>query len=288
MPGKPRVIIPDSDRRLAVSYNGSVSPRRRRPPTQPQSSAHQMTAPAQNHLSQLSTRWSLVRRVHAADAATRRMALAELLAIYEPAIRGYLGRMVRDPHAADELYQEFAVRLCRGDFHAADPQRGQFRALVAAAVRNLTRDHFSRRPTGCLSDGVVPAVADPPPELEEEFLTLYRQRLFGEALDLLAVDRHPQARVWAAALRLAFADPDAPDAVLADRLAAEAGPLSPAQFRKRLWEARRAYTRYLVHAVAETLSDPTAAALADELLVLGVLAPCRAAVDEWVGGRGGW
>lgn len=248
-----------------------------------------MDVPDPHHLSQLATRWSLVRRAHGADAASRQTALAELLAVYEGAIRRYLGRLVRDPHAADELYQEFAVRLCGGDFHAADPQRGRFRSLLATALRNLTRDYFSRRRPEPLPDGAMPALADSTPEsAEQEFLTLYRQRLFREALDLLAGDRHPNARVWTAALRLAFADPDAPDAVLADRLADETGPLTPAQFRKRLWEARRAYTGHLVRVVAGTLSEPSAAALADELLVLGVLAPCRSALSEWVSARGGW
>jgi hypothetical protein len=240
------------------------------------------------HLSQLSTRWSLVRRAHADDPEARRAAVAELLAAYQGAIRGYLGRLSRGPEAVDELYQEFAVRLCGGKFGAADPGRGRFRDLLATALRNLARDHHARkRPVQPAAEALAGLARPDPAAAEDEFLTFYRQHLFRDALDRLADDPHPNARVWAAALRLAFADPAAPDAALAARLGPGVGPLTPGRFRKRLWEARRAYARHLVRAVADTLDPPTAEALADELEVLGVLDPCRAALGEWAAGRAG-
>ena len=59
--------------------------------------------------------------------------------------RAYLGRALGDPEAADEVFQEFALRLLRGDLRRADPERGRFRDLVKTAVFHLIVDHRRRQ-----------------------------------------------------------------------------------------------------------------------------------------------
>jgi DNA-directed RNA polymerase specialized sigma24 family protein len=56
-----------------------------------------------------------------------------------------VGALVRDEHDADELAQEALVRILRGSFSGADPQRGRFRDLLKVAVQNLVRTYWTRK-----------------------------------------------------------------------------------------------------------------------------------------------
>jgi DNA-directed RNA polymerase specialized sigma24 family protein len=88
-------------------------------------------------LASISTQWTKLFRAHQdqGDAATA--AQRELLLRYYGAVYRYLLGTLRDPAAAEELTQEFAVRFLRGDFHRADPQQGCFRDFVRTALRHL-------------------------------------------------------------------------------------------------------------------------------------------------------
>ena len=57
----------------------------------------------------------------------------------------YLLGALRNGDAAIELFQEFAMRFVRGDFHRASPTRGRFRDYVKTALINLVTDHFNRQ-----------------------------------------------------------------------------------------------------------------------------------------------
>ncbi len=86
------------------------------------------------YIDAIKTRWSLVRLAHlngqAIDAGQARQ---RLVMRYAAAIRRYVGAIVRDQNHADEISQEVIVRLIRGDFSGADPQRGRFRDLLKTA-----------------------------------------------------------------------------------------------------------------------------------------------------------
>src|SRR5580704_6272673 len=68
---------------------------------------------------------------------TPEAAMELLLAQYQVAIRSYLLGALQDLDAADEVYQDFAVKLVRGDFQNVDPARGRFRDLIKTALINL-------------------------------------------------------------------------------------------------------------------------------------------------------
>src|SRR5262245_42926116 len=92
-------------------------------------------------LSLIPTRWSLVYRAHHGPAEAARSARQQLLDRYEDAIRRYLGKLLHSPHAVDEVFQEFAIRLVRGDLRGADPQRGRFRQFVKGTLFHLIADY---------------------------------------------------------------------------------------------------------------------------------------------------
>src|SRR4051794_37045137 len=120
-----------------------------------------MAADAGNRLEELSTCWSVLFEAHGDSAAAARAAQGRLLERYGPAVRRYLLAAVRDPHAADDLFGEFGLRLVRGDFRQARPEVGRFRRLLKVALYRMVIDHQrrqARRPQPLTAD----SAADPP------------------------------------------------------------------------------------------------------------------------------
>jgi RNA polymerase sigma-70 factor (ECF subfamily) len=72
--------------------------------------------PTPERLSQISTIWADLFAAHGGPPTEIGMARERLLVRYTPAVYGYLLGATRDRGAADELFQEFALRLIRGDF----------------------------------------------------------------------------------------------------------------------------------------------------------------------------
>ncbi len=87
----------------------------------------------EEHLSHIATLWTVVARAHQGADDEAALARARLIEQYGPAIHRYLLGAVRNNDLADELFQEFALRLVRGDFAA----------LIATGAGSAT---FSRRP----------------------------------------------------------------------------------------------------------------------------------------------
>src|SRR5271166_3677625 len=103
---------------------------------------------AEPHLSQMSTQWTMVFQAHSGTPDEVSAAVSQLMCRYAGAVHRYLLKALKDPEAAAELDQEFALRFLRGDFRHCDPKRGRFRDYVKRAVQNLINDYYRRkRPT---------------------------------------------------------------------------------------------------------------------------------------------
>jgi len=96
-------------------------------------------------LSQISTRWTLLFQAHQGSAEAVSTAQKQLIQRYTPAVYRDLLGAVHDPEAADELFQEFALRFVRGDFKRADPERGRFRDFLKTSLYHLVVDYQRRR-----------------------------------------------------------------------------------------------------------------------------------------------
>src|SRR5262245_9747901 len=89
--------------------------------------------------------WTVLRQAHAGTADEAALAWQELMQRYCGAVYRYLLRAVRDPHAAEALTREFALRFLRGRFRHADPARGRFRDYVKSALFHLVHDYRRRQ-----------------------------------------------------------------------------------------------------------------------------------------------
>src|SRR5262249_39699858 len=99
----------------------------------------------QNRLSRIKTYWTKVLRAHQESGAEAQQAQRELLLRYYGAVYRYLLGTLRDPSAAEELTQDFAVRFLRGDFWRADPDKGRFRDFLKTALRHLAIKHWEKK-----------------------------------------------------------------------------------------------------------------------------------------------
>src|SRR6516225_8068579 len=157
------------------------------------------------NLGDIATHWTAVRQAHEGSGEAVDRARQELMERYSGAVYRYLLGALHDAHAADDLFQEFALRFLRGDFRNADPQRGRFRDFVRTALYHLIVDHQNRRSSG---PAPLPAreYADPnQPDLyysEQEFLASWRAEVLGRAWQALDEDSRGAGQPFYDILRL--------------------------------------------------------------------------------------
>ena len=98
----------------------------------------------QSRFSRIETLWSVVRNAHDQDPSVCASAQEKLLEIYGSAVQRYLLTAIKEESVARDLYQEFALKLVRGDFRHSAPENGHFRFFVKTVVRNMIRSHFRK------------------------------------------------------------------------------------------------------------------------------------------------
>jgi RNA polymerase sigma factor (sigma-70 family) len=236
-------------------------------------------------LSQINTQWTLILQAHEGQPDSVTAAQQQLLQRYSGAIYRYLLAAVRDANTADELAQEFAYRLVRGDFKRADPRRGRFRDLVKTAVINLYIDYQRRlrtRPQTVAPENLAETVAAPPSrDVDREFLEHWRQELLNHAWKDLAKVDEQTGQLFHTVLRLRVEQPGLRSAQMAEELSARLGrPITAASLRQTLHRAREKFSDLLLDEVALSLEQPTAEELQDELCDLGLLDYCRPALER--------
>lgn len=241
-------------------------------------------------LSRISTLWSVVCDAHGDEAGPARLAQQQLLDRYGGAIRRYLGATLRDPDAAGDLFQEFALRLIRGDFRAADEQRGRFRGFVKTVLFRMIADHRRgqyRLPRQLAPDAPEPAAAtEHETEADREFVANWRTELLGRAWAALADEERASRRPYHAVLRFKADNPNVPSAEAAVKLSESLRtPLTAVNVRQLLHRAREQFADLLLAEVEHSLREPRPDQLADELTELGLLDYCRPALTRrgWTG-----
>ena len=230
-------------------------------------------------LADLSTQWTLVFQTQAGLPEEANLAAAQLMCRYAGAVHRYMLKALRDPHAAEELDQEFALRFLRGDFRHVDPSRGRFRDYVKRAVQNLMNDYYRRKhPVRSLdSDVIEPAVEDDGlGRFEQQFLQSWRNDLLDRAWNAVQETETRTGQPHHTVLRIRVDSPGLTSKGWAERLSAAVGHrVTAGAFRQALQRARRAFTAHLIHEVAASLDDPTQASIEEELAELQLLEYCR-------------
>ena len=243
--------------------------------------------PAQldQHLSEISTVWTVLFQAHAGPADAAGAAQRQMLQRYSSAVYRYLLAAVRSPEVADDLFQEFALRLVRGDFKRADPERGRFRDFLKTSLYHLIVDHGrrqQRRPLTLSPDHPEPA-GEPPPEAasDREFLAIWKSELMRRAWEALAQVERQTGQILYTVLRARADHPELRSPQMAEQLSRQLGkPVSAVWVRKRLFLAREKFTDLLLEEVARSLEQATLEDLEQELADLELLDYCRPALER--------
>ncbi len=145
------------------------------------------------HISRINTAWSMVREAHGDHTAVQ-SAQQRLLERYGGAVRKYALSALRNEDAAEDVFQEFALKFVRGDFGNADPERGRFRAFVKTVVYRLIVD-YQRRVKKLGREGAVhsniaePADSEDTKNADEAFRTSWRDELLTRCWQRLEADQ---------------------------------------------------------------------------------------------------
>jgi RNA polymerase sigma factor (sigma-70 family) len=230
-------------------------------------------------LSEMSTHWTVVFQAHSGTPEQVSAAVSRLMCRYAGAVHRYLLKALKDPDAAAELDQEFAVRFLRGDFRNSDPQRGRFRDYVKRAVQNLITDYYRRkRSSRTVQAGAhEPAVEDAGlARFEKQFIESWRADLLDRAWTALAELEKNTGHPYHTVLRSRVDNPDLTSNLLAERLSAKLSrPLTAGAVRQALQRSRRKYVDFLLTEVLASLDRPTQDGLEEELSDLRLLDYCR-------------
>lgn len=238
------------------------------------------------HLSRIQTAWSMVRRAHG-DHTALPIAQQALLDRYGGAVRRYALAALRDEDAADEVFQEFALRFVRGDFKGADPERGRFRAFVKTSVYRLIVD-YQRRKKKRFREGPMHSNLAEPLEGDDEspaddalFQASWRDDLLARCWNKLEEVERESGKPYYTALRYRVDHPDLRSPELAAGLSEKlAKPINAGAVRVLLHRAREEFGDLLLVEVTESLTDDSLDAAEQELIELNLLEYCRPALER--------
>jgi RNA polymerase sigma-70 factor (ECF subfamily) len=241
-----------------------------------------------SRLNEISTYWSMLQDANRLTIDVARQAQRRLLERYGGAVRRYLLGALRDPDAAEELFQEFALLLVHGDLRGADRQRGRFRDFVKGVLFHLIARHHrqrKRRPHSLPPDHPEPAVEpEELPDQEDAFRASWRAELLARSWAALEAQEKETGQPFYTVLRYRADNPAAPSAKMAEDLGARLGrPLTAAGVRKTLERARDRFAELLLDEIVHTLGAPTAEQLEEELIELNLLEHCRDALGRRAG-----
>ncbi|OAI45692.1 hypothetical protein AYO44_12540 [Planctomycetaceae bacterium SCGC AG-212-F19] len=219
---------------------------------------------SRTRISDISTRWAVL-----ADPA-------QFTLRYGPAIYAYLGALLKDRDAAEEVSQEVFLKVVQGGFANLSPERGRFRDYLKVAVRNTAITYLRRKSPLLLDDRALEQIPDHRERLDaadQVWLADWRSCVLNKAWRLLEHhERRFPGSLYHTVLRLAVDHPGEDSSQLAGRASQAVGrALRPEAFRKQLSRARRMFARYLVAEICLTLEQPTAEEIQEELLDLGLM-----------------
>ncbi len=222
----------------------------------------------------IQTRWSLIRSAHLTGQPESVGEARRLLVMrYAPAIRRYLGGIVRDDDEANELSQDVMLRLMRGDFAGADPGRGRFRDLLKTALRNMVRTSWQKSARRKTVDTELDLLGhEEDAEREAEWTTQWRKSVLDNTWNRLLTEEGDKPGSAYHLLKLRTEFPDASSEELAERLSRKVGTdVRPDNCRQILKRARTRFAGHLIDEVRAGLDSESDDRLQEELAALGLL-----------------
>lgn len=194
--------------------------------------------------------------------------MRDLISRYHDAVERYLRLKLRDRNLADEVLQEFWIKLLAGKLAGADQTKGRFRDYLRTVLHRLIVDHFRGRKIQPLPPGDLPDPTEPDAEYDRAWRSVVLERVFDRLVTYEA--SNPKNR-YASVLRLRHDNPDASIDELAERLAASTGTaVRPDAFRKTLQRARIKFFELLKQELRDTIHPASPEDVEDEINNLGL------------------
>lgn len=195
---------------------------------------------------------------------------------YAPAIHRYLTAILKNNEAAEEVSQEFLVKVLERGFVAEAINRGRFRDYLKAAVRYTAMSALRRKlPQSADAKQLANLMADPVTESEAdaEWIAQWRECLLQRVWQALELHERktPESRYYTV-LRLVAQHPDATDQTLAAMLSESIGRAYRADaFRQQKSRARRQFAELILTELKQCLRNPTREAIEAELVDIDLM-----------------
>jgi RNA polymerase sigma factor (sigma-70 family) len=238
-----------------------------------------------SRLSRISTIWTLLHdplRSSSSKAGDVRLALIQR---YQRAVYRYLLGALRDLDAADEVFQDFALRVVQGAFSKANPERGRFRDYLRTTLIHLATDYQNklRRRPASLENGHAEAAVPPCDAAadDERFVQSWREEILARVWESLEEDQRQGGQPYYSILRFRSDNSGASSAEMAEHFNEQFKPERPftdAGVRKMLQRAKMRFADLLISEVSFALENPSLDELEQELIDLDLLPYCRSAL----------
>lgn len=205
------------------------------------------------------TRWSLIAQAADIGEAGSAAALAELCALWRPAVLGFLRRRV-DESTAEDLTQGFFLHFIESEMAGkADPQRGRFRSFLYASLKRWCIDqertlHTERRGGGqTMLDWEALNLFDPAAAPDQAFDRAWAGCMLREAMRRLRYEADCNGRMvlFEAAAPFLLEEPDPGDYA---RAAATVSML-PNTFAVAVGRLRKRLQKIIQDMVADTATS---------------------------------
>lgn len=199
---------------------------------------------------------------------------------YARAIQKYVAALVRDQHDAEEVAQDFLVKVFDKGFCPENVSRGRFRDYLKAAVRYVTLSYLRKRHPVQIDDEQLESLAQPESSADQEWSKQWRECVLDRAWQSLELDqRQSPESMHYSILKLVTADSEASSETLAQRLAEQLGrPYRADAFRQQLRRARHHFAKLVIDEVRQTLHNPNDESIEQELIDLDLMTYVR---DYW-------
>ncbi|MSU79014.1 MAG: sigma-70 family RNA polymerase sigma factor [Gemmataceae bacterium] len=224
-------------------------------------------------IDQISTHWAVIRDP------------VKFVMRYAPAIQGYLGVFLKNPHDVEDVCQTFLVRVLERGHVEEERLHGRFRDYLIVAVRNAALAFLRRKPN-IVHDNTnldeIPTFDSFVFPGDEEWISRWRRILLNSVWEALEHhQRETPGNLAHTVLRILADHPDEDFDALAVRVSALCGrPIQSPTLRKQVSRARRTFAGLLVTEIARTLNDPTPLQIEEELINLDLMKYVRRFLPE--------
>lgn len=202
---------------------------------------------------------------------------------YAPAIRRYLTAILKSEDAAEEVSQEFLVKVFDKSFSADRVTKGRFRDYLKASLRYSAMSYLRKRPMPTAeAEQLASLVAEESPEhaSDREWIAQWRACLLERVWQSLeALERKSNHCHFHTVLRFVAENPQASSQTVANHVSRKLGePYRADAARQQFARARRQFADFIIAEVKAESPDPTPDAIEAELIELDLMKYVR---DYW-------